>query len=203
MVNSRLIRTLVSLCLIAAIVIQPIAISAAQTSCTAAKRAKSTSATDAQHRCEGCGHCEVSSVGELCGCCSDGHTNAGQPSCCGNNTTNESNQSEPDPIFGELSKLVPEPGVPESESDGSAWTARTDTPSLARVCMCSLRSQPGTPTSPRAPVNEEADTQSLAFGCTPSFDHQRNAETYLRHRFEDTQSNLLLDYQCHLCVWRL
>lgn len=203
MVNSRLIRTLVSLCLIAAIVTQPIAISAAQTSCTAAKRANSTSATDAQHQCEDCGHCEVTSVGELCGCCSDDHTDAGQPSCCGNNTTDESNQSGPDPIFGALSDLVPEPGFPGSESDGAAWTARTDTPALARVCMCSLRSQPGTPSSPRAPVNEETDTQSLSFGNVPSFDHQRSAETYLRHRFGDTQSHLLLDYQCHLCVWRL
>ena len=204
MFHSRFIRILVSLCLIAGLIGQPMAVGAARGQCNVAGEAVNGSpSAGAPHQCDGCGHCEVLSPEELCGCCSVGQSDAERPSCCGNASPDERKHSGTDPIFGELSELVPEPGTPESNANAPGLKSRTAAPVLASVCMCSMQPQPGTPMCPRAPVSEGADAQPLALGCTPSPHADRNAMTGLRHRFEDAAATLLLDYQCHFCVWRL
>jgi len=205
-VNSRIIRIAVSFCLIAAIVTQPIAIDAAQTLCQGSELpfSRDGSATsDSQHRCDGCGHCKVSSAGQLCGCCSGDKADEGESACCGETSSSGVTDREPDPIFGELSELVPKPGVPESESRVTARTTRSGMPVVARVCLCGLKPQPRTPITPRVPVSEESDGQLLAFDSCACARYDRNATRFLRDLSYDAQEQLLLDSQRHLCVWRL
>jgi len=143
--KSPLIRTAVNLCLIAAIVIQPMAIVAARGTCAQGSRNGFCCQANTAFK-----SCEVKTEGELCGCCSGGEEKAG--SCC----TKKAGKPKVDELFGEISDIVPEPPKPAGQvatPEGVSWSS----------CMCGVHSEPVAPTPHRVPVSQARDLVVIAY----------------------------------------
>ncbi len=184
MSNSPLIRTAVNLCLIAAIVIQPMAFVAGQGACAQRQ------CCEAQTVCHACNCCEVKTDGDLCGCCSGNEEDAG--SCC----TKISERPKHDELFGEISDVVPEP--PKSEDEDLVQ----DRVALSS-CMCGIRSEPIAPAPHRVPVPQVRELVVIAY-----LDHVAS-DAGLSIRPDQLSSRLPLgDHSPHfsqrfLCIWRI
>ncbi|KAA1258245.1 hypothetical protein LF1_07610 [Rubripirellula obstinata] len=148
MSNSPLIRTAVNLCLIAVMVIQPMAFVAARGTC--AQGGSNGSCCQAKTVCHGCKSCEVETDGDLCGCCSGGKNDAG--SCC---TKNADAKPKHDDLFGEISDVVPEPPSADGQS--------ADGESALSSCMCGVHSVPFAPVPNRAAVPQVRDLVVIAY----------------------------------------
>lgn len=200
MVSSRFIHTVVRLCLVIAVVVQPIAISAAPARCSASR----VSQGSADQRCNGCGHCKVTSDEELCGCCSGGQSDEAVQGCCGAQASkSEVASRQADPVFGELSELVPEPYAEAEHSKAVAAVGQRDVSVVTSLCMCGVHSQPATPVVPRAPLGEDVEARPLALdGIVLG----ASVSSVSRSRFyesPDARMLFTLDALRHLCVWRL
>ncbi|QDT05156.1 hypothetical protein K227x_35550 [Rubripirellula lacrimiformis] len=184
MSNSPLIRTAVNLCLIAAIVIQPMTLVAAQGTCAQGQ------CCEAKTVCHACKCCEVKTDGALCGCCSGNEEDAG--SCC----TNKREQSKHDDLFGEISDVVPEPPKPDDEDLVQDRVALSS-------CMCGIRSEPIAPAPHRVPVPQVRELVVIAY-----LDHVAS-DAGLSIRPDQLVSRLPLgDHSPHfsqrfLCIWRI
>ncbi len=142
--NSRLIHVAVNFCLIAATVIQPMAIVAAQGACAQGQ------CCQAQTVCQVCKRCEVNADGDLCGCCSGNKGDAG--ACC----SRKAERPKHDEWFGEISDLVPEP----PRTDDQEWVQ--DQVALTS-CMCGIRSEPIAPAPQRIPVKQVRNLVFIAY----------------------------------------
>ena len=188
MSNSRLIRIAVNLCLIAAMVIQPMAIVAAQGTC--AQGALDGSCCVAETVCTACKCCEVETGGDLCGCCSGSEDDAG--GCC----TKMAGKPKADELFGEISDLVPEP----PQSDEELVTQKT---ALISACMCGVHSEPLAPIPHRVPVSQTRDLVVIAY-----LDHVGTEAGHSVRRDAVTSrlpcGNLSPHFsQRFLCIWRI
>ena len=144
MSNSPLIRIAVNLCLIAAIVIQPMALVAAQGNCAQGP------CCEAKTVCQACKSCEVKADGDLCGCCSGADDDAG--SCC---TKNADAKPKHDDLFGEISDVVPKPpSADDQTADGEAALSS---------CMCGVHSVPFAPAPNRAALPQVRDLVVIAY----------------------------------------
>lgn len=132
---SPFIRTAVSICLIAALVIQPMAMVAAQGGCDRGA-AGVCCASDAA--CTGCKCCDVGGEGSLRGCCGDKEAAADG---CG---TPLKTRWAVDDSCGEFTAALSEPPA----RDDDALMPESDAVS---ACMCGIRSEPAAPLPHRAP----------------------------------------------------
>lgn len=186
MSNSPLIRTAVNLCLIAAIVIQPMAIVTAQGTC--AQGARITACCEAKTVCTACKNCEVETDGDFCGCCSGGEDNAA--SCC----TKMAGKPKVDELFGVISDVVPEP----PKSDNESLTQET-----ISSCMCGVHSEPVAPLPQRVPAPQVRSFVVIAY-----LDHAAT-DTGLAVRSNPATSRLPIGElsphfsQRFLCIWRI
>jgi len=186
--NSPLIRTAVNLCLIAAIVIQPMAIITARGAC--AQDLQNGSYSDANTVCTGCRCCEVDHDGDLCGCCS--RIEPGSDGCC----TTMASKPKVDELFGEISDVVPEPPRSGDEKLVQDQVALSS-------CMCGIRSEPLAPAPHRVPVPQVRELVVIAY-----LDHVAS-EAGLSLRPDQLMSRLPIgDHSPHfsqrfLCIWRI
>ena len=188
MSNSPLIRTAVNLCLIAAIVIQPMAIVAAQGTC--AQSSRNGSCCEAKTVCIACKCCEVENDGELCGCCSGSKDAAG--GCC----TKLAGKPKIDELFGEISDVVPEPPKSEDESLTQKAVALSS-------CMCGVHSEPVAPLPARVPA-----PQSRSFVVIAYLDHVASDTGLAARSNAATSHSPIGDRSPHfsqrfLCIWRI
>ena len=187
MSNSPLIRIAVNLCLIAAMVIQPMALVAAQGTC--AQGGSNGSCCQAKTVCHGCKSCEVETDGDLCGCCSGADDDAG--SCCTKKKAVEPNTDE---LFGEISDIVPEPPADQELVEGKIALSS---------CMCGIRSEPIAPAPHRVPVPQVRELVVIAY-----LDHIAS-DAGLSVRPDRLASRLPIgDLSPHfsqrfLCIWRI
>ncbi len=195
MSNSPLIRTAVNLWLIAAMVIQPMAIVAAQGNC--AQGVSAGTCCQAKTLCQSCKSCKVETDGDLCGCCSGGKDEPG--SCCGNTDAseprNDSSKPTNDELFGEGSDIVPElTGAGDELAEGKASVSS---------CKCGIRSEPIAPSPHRVPAPQVRELIVIAY-----LDHAAS-EAGLSVRPNDVRSRLPIgDLSPHfsqrfLCIWRI
>jgi hypothetical protein len=181
-------------------VIQPMAIVAAQGTC--AQGSRIGVCCEAKTVCTACKSCEVKTEGKLCGCCSDGEDDAG--GCC----TKKDANPQLDEVFGEISDIVPEPSVAAvaktfdtSESDETLGEFRYQV-SLSS-CMCGVHSEPLAPTPHRVPVSEARDLVVIAY-----LDHV-GSDAGLSVRPSRVDSRLPIGRrsphfsQRFLCIWRI
>jgi len=184
-------RTAFSLCLIAAMVIQPLGVLVAHGSCG------DTRGYPAEFKCPSCQCCDVSSEGEPCGCCGAA---ADSDSCCGDSGSHAASQDDApavDPLFGEISSLVPVAGEERprriSKDNDFQFTG----------CLCGLHSEPAIPAPVRIPTSElresvlivflsDSDLAGHVFGVLPRSGSEIGTVPSTPH-FS----------QRHLCVWRL
>lgn len=182
MSNSPLIRIAVNLCLIAAMVIQPMAFVAAQGKCAQGQ------CCEAKTVCHACKSCEVKTDGDLCGCCSGGDDDAG--SCC----TKKKANPKTDDLFDEISDIVPESPADQALSEGQ--TALSS-------CMCGIRSEPIAPAPQRVPVPQVRELVMIAY-----LDHVAS-DAGLPIRPDRLASRMPIgDLSPHfsqrfLCIWRI
>ena len=184
MSNSLLIRAAVNLCLIAAMVIQPMAFVAARGTCAQGR------CCEGQTVCHTCKCCEVKTDGDLCGCCSGNEEDAG--SCC----TKESERPKHDELFGEISDVVPEPPKSVDEELVQDQVALSS-------CMCGIRSEPFAPAPRRVPGPQVRELIVIAY-----LDHV-TSDAGLSIRPVQLISRLPIgDNSPHfsqrfLCIWRI
>ena len=181
--NFHLTRIAVTLLLIVALAIQPVAVCLANVECAEGCSDPVTLT------CQGCGCCEVERADDRC-CCCGGTTDeveveTTEPSCC--------------------SSKHQDSGASDSFNDADETSATAIAPiesGFRSICLCEQDSQPLSDSSPRRPSSEHRDTFSLAtsdiedsvWGC----DHLLAASQYATsvpptHRFS----------QVMLCIWRL
>lgn len=146
--NSPLIHTVVNLCLIPALVIQPIAIMAARGTC--AESCRSVACFKATMVCTGCNRCEVQSAGDMCGCCSGNEDEA--EGCC----TTKAGKPMFDELFGEISDVVPEPPTTEFELSSQEATELSS-------CSCGVHSQPFGPVPCRGAVPHARNIAAIVY----------------------------------------
>jgi len=182
--NSPLIRTAVNLCLIAAMVIQPMALMAAHGTCAQGQ------CCQAETVCHSCKCCEVETDGDLCGCCSVADDHAG--GCC---TAKAKAKSKPDDLFGEISHAVPEPpGASDQSGEGEASFSS---------CMCGVHSVPFAPAPNRAAVPHVRDLVVIAY-----LDHVATDAGKMIRPKALTSHLPIGDLSPHfsqrfLCIWRI
>ncbi|MCR9206873.1 MULTISPECIES: hypothetical protein [Rhodopirellula] len=146
--NFPLIRTAVNLCLIAAMVIQPMAFAAARGTC--AQGGADGTCCQGETVCHACNNCEVDADGELCGCCSG--ASADISSCC---RKMAKATPERDDLFGEISDVVPAPSSVDNRTvDGDAALSS---------CMCGVHSVPFAPSPNRGAVPQNRDLVVIAY----------------------------------------
>lgn len=195
MTNSRLIRTVLSICLIVTIGIEPIALGAARAECGIAgmKRAVAASADGSQENagdqsCGGCGHCEVASSESLCGCCGGAESEATPPSC------GDEEHRQPAGVGGASGERS---GAVSNRSQAGSDAV------VSGVCLCSVQSQPAAPTTPAAPLRAEGDTAPwMVSSCVPPV-RPLTVGSKLHLSVADWEYPRPLDWHSRLCVWRL
>lgn len=165
-------------------VIQPMALVAAQGTCAQGQCCQSKTI------CHACKCCEVKTDSDLCGCCRGNEKGAG--SCC----TKNSERSRHDELFGEISDVVP---VPPKSDDEEAIQEQVVLP----LCMCSIRSEPMAPAPHRVPVPQVRDLVVIAY-----VDHV-TSDAGLSIRPDQLSLRLPIgDHSRHfsqrfLCIWRI
>ncbi len=186
MSNSPLIRTAVNLCLIAAMVIQPMVLASAHASC--AQGGSGGACCQGKTVCHSCKCCKVKLDGDLCGCCSGTEDGAGD-GCT------KKGKTERDDLFGEIADVVPEPpGAVAERAEGKASISS---------CMCGIRSEPIAPAPHRGPVPQGRELVVIAYL------DQVASETGMSVRPNDMSSQLPIgDHSPHfaqrfLCIWRI
>ncbi len=143
MSKSPLIRTAVNLCLIAAMVIQPMALVAVTGRCAQSQ------CCEAQTACHGCKCCVLKTEGDLCGCGSGNEEDAN--SRC----TRKFERPNHDATFRDSSDVV---CVPQ-KADEDLVRGRG---ALSR-CMCGIHSEPSTPAPHRDPVPQVRELVEIAY----------------------------------------
>lgn len=147
MSNFPLIRTAVKIGLIAAIVIQPMLLMAAQGTC--ARGVSAGACCQAKGVFQACKCCEVKTDGNLCGCCTGKTGNAGD--CSALLAADGPRHDEGfDPVSGVFFE--------RSEADGLA----RDRKASLTACLCGLRTEPLGPTPHRIPVPQVRDLVLIA-----------------------------------------
>ena len=184
--NSVNIRVAVQFCLIAAIVIQPMAVVAAQGACAEGR------CCEAETVCHACECCVVKAHGDLCGCCSnaDERDDEDADSCCTNDTEG--------PKHDQLSEQRSEPEPPESDKEELVQVRVA-----LSSCLCGIRSEPIAPAPQRVPVPQERELVVIA-----QLDHVANdAGTSIRLNRPALRLSIG-DHSPHftqrfLCIWRI
>lgn len=199
--RSPVIRTFVSLCLISAVVAQPLALIAAQTSCRAGQQ---TGITD--RSCSGCDQGEAFDSGQRSACCCAGREEAvspSKPACCQpkkapNPPASNVDPAEDDPQVGKDSSLASEP-----ERSASTVEGETSEPWVRHTCACSLRSEPASPSIPRSVNNERAESAAPLAWVDLESNRDRDRIS-LAGRLTTGPVGPPSHYsQRHLCIWRL
>lgn len=204
MTNSRLIRTVLSICLIVTIGIEPIALGAARAECGIAglKRAVAASANGSQENaadpsCGGCGHCEVASSESLCGCCGGAESEATPPSCGDEEHRQPAGKGGASgERFGAVSN--------RSQAGSDAKVVQSHSSAVVSgVCLCTVQSQPAAPTTPAAPLRAEGDAAPwMVTSCVPPV-RPLTVGSKLHLSMADWEYPHPLDRHSKLCVWRL
>ncbi|MCC7333985.1 MAG: hypothetical protein IT422_02745 [Pirellulaceae bacterium] len=203
---ASLTRIIVNLSLIVAITIQPPMVFAFKKDCAA----KCVS----QLACQGCGGCQVDTVGDRCGCCG-GHaaentavevSAAESASCCEQHSSHKQQPSSLVDNDDLLAKAEIIKGPLASES-ASCCTAESQgiTPSSRTVeSGCHCLHSPETPCvpEPRSPANEVRDLVSLGFAPVVIAEphEQRPGDGSFGDRLASANFHFA---QIELCVWRL
>jgi hypothetical protein len=183
------IRIVVNACLIAAMVIQPLAIVVAQGNCGHGQ------CREVKTVCRTCHCCEVTAGSESCGCFRGGEAEAG--GCCDTETSgNDAGQPDHGDRFDEA--LAVTPRSPKSHDE-----VLQQEQLVGSSCLCGIRSEPLAPAPPRVPVPQirnlvvvayldrmgsDADT-SIPAGDVNSRLSRGNLSPHFSQRF--------------LCVWRI
>ena len=197
MTSSRLVRALVSLCLITVIVVQPIADVTAKASCGTSDTGRNAGGMHAEV-CHQCGHCEVE-TGELCGCCC-GDAKDRKGGCCAKKSdtseiaTNVQHQTHS--LLSEISSVVPEPSPAKSKQSVEKRAVLTK-------CLCGFRSEPIAPGPARVPVAETRDLVVIAFldaTLPPQQARLRLTDAASSRSFRGPSPRYS---QRSLCIWRL
>ena len=180
--NFHLTRIAVTLLLIVALAIQPVAVCLANVECGGGCSEAAT------FTCQGCGCCEVERADDRCCCCSGSGQEAPEettePSCCsGKHKEPQANDSR------------------GNADEASATSIAPVEPGLRSICLCEQGSTPLSDSSPRQPTSENRDSLSPASDLDDTAwgrDRLLAASHYAAgvpptHRFS----------QVVLCIWRL
>lgn len=203
---ASLTRIIVNLSLIVAITIQPLMVFAFKKDCAA---------NCVSHlACQGCGGCQVDTVGDRCGCCG-GHavgdtaaedSVAENASCCEQHSSHKqqpSSSATNDDLL-EEAEIVEGPVASESPSCCTAESLGTSPSSRTVESGCHCLHSPETPCvpEPRSPANEVRDLVPLGFA--PSVIAEPREQRPSDGSFGDGQSSANFHFaQIELCVWRL
>jgi len=169
-------------------VIQPMAIVAAQGTC--AQGSRNGSCCIGKTACTGCKCGRVKSDGDLRGCCGgrEGHAEG-----CRTKMGDEAKVDEP---LGEISDVTPEPPNSDDQSVGQKTA-------LISSCLCGVHSEPLAPSSHRVPVSQTRDLVVIAY-----LDHVATDASFLILPEAITsrlpQGNLSPHFSQRLfCIWRI
>ena len=187
MSNSPLIRTAVNLCLITAMVIQPVAIAFAQGICSQGQCDQTATL------CGGCQCCEVESDAERCGCCGGAPDDADD--VCGTRTA----EPEESDSFRKITGVASE----SSDSDETDGEQRADGSSAVTFCLCGIRSEPIAPTPHRVPAPQSRDLVLIDCLDDGAIGRGRSIRPYCVASLLPITSLAPHFSQRFLCVWRI